>query len=391
MEFFRPCFSMPTRTAGLTSMWLITSSGPLKRTSYVNTKIRRDYCNPLHYPPIEDDFFLNNGDGTFTEATQASGFLGVRSGKGLGITELDYNHDGWPDIYVANDGDRNFLFTNNGDGTFRETAERSGVAFNRRGTPRAGMGVDAGVIDSTGEVTLFVGNFSQETVSVWRHQQNGFFVDRANVSGLGFPTRQTLTFGLVLFDADLDTDLDLLLANGNVIEQIATLHDGVTFRQRPQFFLNRGDGVFDELQANTGPLNQELLARGLAAGDIDRDGDIDILMTENNGPVHLWRNNNDRNAYLSLHLKGSDSNRDAVGARVLTTIGGLTMERTVKTGSSYASQSEKTVTFGLGEARAIDVLEIRWPSGRIDRFEDVAPNQELILVEGSEELLPKVR
>lgn len=352
---------------------------------------RRDYCNPLHYPSVEDDFFLNNGDGTFSKATENAGLLEVDSGKGLGVTDLDFNNDGWPDIYVANDGDRNFLFTNNGDGTFSETAERSGVAFNRRGTPRAGMGVDSGVVDSTGEVTLFVGNFSQETVSVWRHQENGFFIDRANISGLGFPTRQTLTFGLVLFDADLDTDLDLLLANGNVIEQIATMHDGVTFRERPQFFLNRGDGVFDEVKPNSGPLSQKLLARGLAVGDIDRDGDLDILMTENNGPVHLWQNDNEGNAYLSILLIGSDSNRDAVGARVFATLNGLTMERAVKTGSSYASQSDKTVTLGLGASSTVSLLEIRWPSGRIDRFEDVAPNQELVLVEGSGELVSKLR
>ena len=353
---------------------------------------RRDYCNPLHYPPVEDDFYLNNGDGTFTKATARSGFLGgpeMESGKGLGVTELDFNEDGWPDVYVANDGGRNFLFENNGDGTFRETALRSGVALDRRGAPRAGMGVDAGVVDSTGEVTIFVGNFSQETISVWRHEQGGFFVDRATVSGLGFPTRQTLTFGLVLFDVDLDTDLDLLLANGNVIEQIALMHDGVTFRERPQLFLNRGDGVFDEFVAEAGPLSQKLLARGLAVGDVDRDGDLDVLMTENNGPAHLWRNDHDGVAYLRVHLQGTESNRDAVGARVLATADGLTMKRTVRAGSSYASQSEKTLTFGLGRPREVSSLEVRWPSGRVERFESVAPGQEVLLVEGSGELLPR--
>ena len=353
---------------------------------------RRDYCNPLHYPPVEDDFYLNNGDGTFTKATEQAGFLGgpeMESGKGLGAIELDFNEDGWPDVYVTNDGGRNFLFENNGDGTFRETAIRSGVAFDRRGAPRAGMGVDAGVVDSTGEVTIFVGNFSQETISVWRHQQGGFFVDRATVAGLGFPTRQTLTFGLVLLDVDLDTDLDLLLANGNVIEQIASMHDGVTFRERPQLFLNRGDGTFDEFVAEAGPLSQQLLARGLAVGDVDRDGDLDVLMTENGGPAHLWRNDDDGEAYLRIRLQGTDSNRDAVGARVLATVDGLTMERVVRAGSSYASQSEKTLTFGLGRPREVDSLEVRWPSGRVERFEQVAPGQEVVLVEGSGELVPR--
>ena len=347
---------------------------------------RRDYCNPLHYAPVEDDFYLNNGNGTFSRNTAQSGFQPEppsHRGKGLGVIALDFNEDDWPDVYVANDGDRNFLFENNGDGTFRETAERSGVAFNRRGTPRAGMGVDAGVVDSTEEITLIVGNFSQETVSVWRHQQNGFFIDRATVSGLGFPTRQTLTFGLVLFDVDLDTDLDLLLANGNVIEQIATLQDGVTFRERPQLFLNRGNGVFDEHPAETGPLSQMLLARGLATADFDKDGDVDVLLTENNGPAHLWENDVAEKAYLRIRLQGTESNRDAVGARLRATVDGLTMERVVRAGSSYASHSEKTVVFGLGTSREIAMLEVRWPSGLVEQFASVAPNQDLFLIEGS--------
>ena len=352
----------------------------------------RDYCNPLHYSPVEDDFYLNNGDGTFMKATERSGFLGgpeMQNGKGLGVTELDFNEDGWSDVYVANDGGRNFLFENNGDGTFRETALRSGVAFDRLGAPRAGMGVDAGVVDSTGEVSIFVGNFSQETISVWRHQKDGFFVDRAAISGLGYPTRQTLTFGLVLFDVDLDTDLDLLLANGNVIEQIASMQDGVTFRERPQLFLNRGDGVFEEFAEETGPLSKEFLARGLAVGDVDRDGDLDVLITENNGPAHLWRNDYEKKAYLRIQLQGTESNRDAVGARVLATVDGLIMERVVRAGSSYASQSEKTLTFGLDRMREVSLLEVRWPSGHVDRFENVAPDQEVLLVEGSGKLLPR--
>ena len=351
---------------------------------------RRDYCNPLHYGPVHDEFYLNNGDGTFTEMTQAAGFLGesvVLEGKGLGVMALDYNRDGWMDIYVANDGDRNFMFANNGDGTFSEVAERSGVAFDRHGSPRAGMGVNAGIMDSTGETTIFVGNFSQETVSVWRHQQGGFFIDRAAVSGIGFSTRQTLTFGLELFDVDLDSDLDVLLANGNVIEQIATMQDGVTFRERPQLFLNRGNGIFDEFVAESGPMTQELLARGLVSGDIDRDGDLDVLITENNGSAHLWQNNYIGKAYLRIHLQGTDSNQDAIGARVLATVNDLTMERVVRAGSSYASQSEKTQTFGLGQSREVTLLEVHWPSGYVDRFENVAANQELMLIEGSSELL----
>lgn len=348
-----------------------------------------DYCNPRRYDGIGDTFYRNRGDGTFVEATEAAGFTGNvdwAEAKGLGTTILDYNADGRPDLYVANDGGRNFLFENQGDGTFAETALRSGVALDRRGTPRAGMGVDAGVVDSTGEVSIFVGNFSQEAVSVWRHQRRGFFVDRATVSGVGFPTQRTLTFGLLLLDVDLDTDLDLLLANGNVIEQISALHEGVTFEERAQLFLNRGDGTFEEADPESGPLTEEMLARGLAFGDVDGDGDQDVLVTENDGPAHLWRNDRPSQGFLRVHLRGRESNRDAVGAGVYAVVDDLTMVRRIRSGSSYLSQSEKTVTFGLGGHESVDTLEVRWPSGRVERFEDVGADREVRLVEGSGEL-----
>ena len=350
----------------------------------------RDYCNPRRYRGVADVYYRNNGDGTFTNAATEAGFLdGIVSeqAKGLGVIDLDFNSDGWPDVYVTNDGEPNFLFVNDGDGTFTETALRSGVAFDHRGTPRAGMGVDAGVVDSTGETTLFVGNFSNETVSVWRHQRDGLFIDRATASGLGYPTMKTLTFGLVLFDGDLDTDLDLLLANGNVVEQIASLQEGVTFEQPPQLFLNRGDGTFEEVTQAGRPLADSMLARGLAVGDIDRDGDPDVLMTENNGPVHLWRNDFADGRFLRVRLQGTESNRDGVGARVRATVNGLTMERRVRAGGSYLSQSEKIVTFGLGDRRVVSMLEVVWPSGRVEQFEDVASNQEVLLVEGAGELV----
>ena len=351
----------------------------------------RDYCNPRSYNGVVDTYYENNGDGTFTNRTEAAGFLrGVEidQSKGLGVIELDYNEDGWPDLYAANDGVPNLLFENNGDGTFRERALRSGVALDQRGTPRAGMGIDVGVVDSTGAPTLFVGNFSQESAGVWRHQREGLFVDRVTVSGLRFPTMKTLTFGLMLFDFDLDTDLDLLLANGNVIEQIAWLQEGVTFRQPSQLFPNWGDGTFDEAQDRLGPLADSLLARGLAYGDVDRDGDLDVLLTENNGPAHLWYNNLDEQHYVRVHLQGTESNRDGIGARLRATVGGLTMKRRVRAGSSYLSQSEKAVTFGLGSARPVSRLEVIWPSGQVEQFAQVAPNQDVVLVEGSGELVP---
>ena len=350
----------------------------------------RDYCNPREYRGVEDAFYHNNGDGTFTNRTEEAGFrdgLRPEEGKGLGADELDYNHDGWPDLYVANDGERNFLFRNNQDGTFSEVATRSGVALDPNGTPRAGMGIDSGVIDSTGETAIFVGNFSEETVGVWRHEENGLFTDRAAASGLGFPTLPTLTFGLALFDADLDTDLDVLLANGHVLLHVPERRVGITFKQRPQLFLNRGDGVFDEVSrtarprpgagAGPGPLSEPLLARALATGDVD--GDLDVLLTENNGPAHLWRHDLPAGHFLRVHVQGTKSNRDGIGARIRATVvranlDGLVMERRVRTGSSYLSQSELAVTFGLGSNRPVASLKVTWPSGQVERFQQVAPN-----------------
>lgn len=351
----------------------------------------RDYCHPRNYRGVGDTYYRNNGDGTFTNQTEEAGFLDeidTALAKGLGISELDFDNDGWPDLYVANDGVPNYLYKNNGDGTFDEMALRSGVAYDQRGTPRAGMGIDAGVVDSTGETTIFVGNFTDETVSVWRHEGNGFFTDRARVSGVGFPTLGTLTFGLILFDVDLDSDLDLLLANGHVLEQIAKMEEGVTFKQQAQLFLNRGDGVFDKVERQDGPLADSILARGLAFGDVDRDGDLDVLLTENDGPAHLWRNDLADGHFLRVQVQGTESNRDGIGARMRATVDGLTMERRVRTGSSYLSQSEKTVTFGLGGQREVSSLEVTWPSGRTEQFKDVAPDQTVLLIEGSGELVP---
>ena len=361
----------------------------------------RDYCSPWTYSGVANTFYLSNGDGTFTDRTEEAGFLSgteAASSTSLGVGELDFNQDGWPDVYVANDGERNALFANNSDPgpsppnggpeqaiTFSEIALRSGVALDQNGTPRAGMGIDVGVVDSSGETTILVGNYTGETLSVWRHEGAGFFADRVAASGVGVPTSQTLTFGLALFDVDLDTDLDLLLANGHVLEQVEQMGEGL-FKEPAQLFLNRGDGTFGAAAAQ-GPLATPMLARGLATGDIDRDGDLDVLLTENNGQAHLWRNNLKNGHFLRVHLQGTESNRDGLGARVRATVDGLVMERRARTGSSYLSQSEKALTFGLNSSREV-ALEVAWPSGRTERFERVAPDQDVLLVEGSGRLVP---
>ena len=340
------------------------------------------YCIPANYDGIPSRFYRNDGDGTFSDRTEEVGFVPAL-GKSLGIVELDYNDDGWPDLAVANDGEGDLLYENNGDGTFTEKGMISGFAFSEHGEARAGMGIDAGVVDSSGQLVIFVGNFSEEMAGVYRHMGRGLFVDRAAASKIGHPSLLTLTFGLFLFDADLDTDLDLFAANGHVQTHIERMHEATTFRQRAQLYLNRGNGLFDEFIPDTGPLTQEMVARSAAYADYDRDGDLDILLTENNGPAHLWRNDQDGGRFLRVRLQGRQSNRDALGSRVVAVVGDLKMERRICTGSSYLSQSEKVAVFGLGSASVVDTLVVTWPGGRVDRFEGVEAHQEIVIIEGT--------
>lgn len=339
------------------------------------------YCTPQEYEGIASRYYHNNGDGTFTDQTDEAGFLPI-PGKVFGVVELDYNKDGWSDLFVAEDTERDLLYENRGDGTFVERGVQAGVAFDHHGKPRAGMGADAAVVDSTGEVSLFVGNFSHETVGVYRHLGNGLFVDRVAVAGLSRPSLMTLTFGLLLFDVDLDQDLDLLLANGHVQTHIESMHESVSYRQPVQLFLNEGGGTFEEFDAGRGVLSKELLARGAAYGDYDRDGDLDILLTENHGPAHLWRNDIDGGHVLRVRLQGRQSSRDAIGSRVVAVLGNDRMERRIRTGSSYLSQSEKTAVFGMDGAERLDSLLVYWASGRIDRFSGPSANQEVLAIEG---------
>ncbi len=344
------------------------------------------YCTPQNYAGVASVFYRNEGNGAFVDATQEAGFSGAIDpvlDKTLGVAELDVTGDGYSDLYVANDTERNLLFVNRGDGTFVEVGVRSGVAYDRHGQSRAGMGVDAGVVDSTGQTTIFVGNFTQETVSVFRYASDGYFRDRATASRIGFSTMGTLTFGLFLFDADLDGSLDLFLANGHVQEHIAEILEGATFAEPAQLFLNRGDGLFDEALSTTGVFAQPMVARGAAYADYDRDGDLDILLLENAGPAHLWRNDLNGAGWLHIRLEGRASNRSALGARIEAVVGDLRMERRIRSGSSFLSQSALPAVFGLGARRQVDSLIVHWPSGLVERFAGVEAGQEVILVEGS--------
>ena len=343
------------------------------------------FCTPQEYTGRSSYFYRNNGDGTFSEYTEEAGFLaGVDTtlDKTLGVAVLDFNKDGWMDLTTGNDTENDMLYINQGDGTFKEAGLQSGVAVSKNGYARAGMGLDTGVVDSTGNVSIFVGNFSDETVSVFRYMGNNQFFDRASASKIGFPSTTTLTFGLVLVDVDSDTDLDLLTANGHVLTHINEVSEAVTFKQPSQLYLNRGNGVFDTYEASDGPLTTPMVARGLTYADYDRDGDVDLLYVENGGPAHLWRNDTKGGGFLRVQAKGSKSNKDALGARIEAVVDGLTMQRLVHTGASFLTSAEKTVTFGLGKNEVVDTLRVFWPAGEVDEFTNVEKNQEIVIVEG---------
>ena len=351
---------------------------------------KKGYCTPEVYEGFPSRFYRSNGDGTFTDVTQEAGFLPAR-GKTLGVAQHDYNKDGWPDLAVANDLDRDLLYENNGDGTFTERGMVSGMAFDEAGKARAGMGIDVAITDDTFEESIFIGNFQNEMIGVYRHMGNGFFIDRAAMSRIGRPSLEVLTFGLFLFDVDLEGDLDLFAVNGHIQIEIENDEDEFQFRQLPQLYINKGDETFELSKPQQGSvLAKPIVGRGAAYGDYDRDGDLDILITENSGPAHLWRNdligNDDKANFLRVRLLGTDSNRDGLGSIVTVFAGEQVTLLRVKTGSSYLSQSEKTLTFGLGESVEIDSLKVSWANGGIGAFYNIKANQTLQITEGSNSL-----
>ncbi len=344
----------------------------------------RSYCTPEMYEGVPSRFFHNNGDGTFSDWTEQAGFLPA-PGKTLGVAEYDVNGDGWPDLVVANDTHRDLFYLNNGDGTFSEQGALSGMAYDQNGKARAGMGIDIGVVDKSGEPTLFVGNFSKEMISVFRHTADGLFVDRAAISQIGRPSLLTLTFGLFLFDVDLDGDLDLYTANGHVQPEIEQTQEGIRYAQASHVFLNQGDGIFEDVVPTLGgALARPIVGRCAAYADVDRDGDLDVLLTENGGPAHLLRNDLRAGHSLRVKLEGRASNRDGLSSRVVAHVGEQNMERFVRTGSSFLAVSEKEVTFGPGSVDRVDELIVYWPSGQIDRHEGLPAGAEVVITEGAD-------
>ena len=341
----------------------------------------KSYCTPESYTGQASKLFRNRGDGTFLDVSGISG-ISDSSSKSLGVCILDHNQDGLPDIFEANDTQPNKLYQNNGDGTFIEVGMLAGVAYNESGVATGAMGVDAADYNRSGRESLIVGNFSNEMLNLY-HDEGDFFLDDAPVAQLGKATLLTLTFGCFFLDFDLDGHLDIFTANGHVETDINIVQSEVTYAQRPHLFHNISDGKFTDVLHEVGPdLAKPIVGRGAAYGDIDNDGDLDILVTTSNGHVHLYRNDGgNRNSWIKIQLLGRLSNRNGIGARIRITSATGTQTQTVKSGSSYCSQSEPTAIFGIKKDEIIETIEVFWPSGKINKFEDVKPNQVILVKE----------
>ena len=333
----------------------------------------KSYCTPEAYLGSTCWLFHNRGNGTFEDVTAKSGVFDTTS-KSLGVALLDYDHDGWPDLLVANDTQPNKLYRNLRNGTFEDVAVHAGVAFSEDGRARAGMGVDVADFDNSGAPGIAITNFDNEMIALYRPGQGGVYSDIALIAGVGQASRTTLGFGCLFFDADLDGALDLLAANGHIDDTVRNIRGNVGYAQAPHLFHNNGHGVFHDIASEVGGgFAAPKVARGAACGDFDRDGDSDLLITTNQGPAYLYRNDlTNGNRSVRVRLIGSKSNRDAIGAIVRLSTPERTQSRMVKTGSSYLSQSELALTFGIGRRDKAERVVIEWPSGRVEEHKNVA-------------------
>ena len=344
----------------------------------------KSYCTPESYKGTSARLWHNLGGGKFEDATKKAGLADPTS-KSLGITILDANGDGWPDILIANDTQPNKLYLNKKDGTFEERGVPAGIAFSEDGVARAGMGVDAADYDRSGHSSVIITNFANQMVSLFHNEGNGLFVDEAPQSEVGRATLVTLGFGCFFFDYDNDGWPDIFVADGHIEDQIERVQKRVSYAEPPHLFRNLGGGKFEEVTAKMGKaFAAPRVARGAAYADIDNDGFPDVLVTTNTGPAILFHNEGGSNRSLRLKLAGTKSNRDGIGAvvRLSSNDGKDVQSKMLRSGSSYLSQSELVLTFGLGKQTKADSIEIHWPSGQVDKLLNVKSEQTITLEEG---------
>ena len=343
----------------------------------------KSYCTPESYKGASVRLWHNLGGGKFEDATQKAG-LGDPTSKSLGIAILDYNVDGWPDILIANDTQPNKLYLNKKDGTFEERGVPSGIAFSEDGVARAGMGVDSADYDRSGHPSVIISNFANQMVSLYHNEGNGLFVDEAPQSEVGRATLVTLGFGCFFFDYDNDGWLDIFVADGHIEDAIERVQKRVSYAEPAHLFRNLGGGKFQEVTTQMGEsFAAPRVARGAAYADVDNDGFLDVLVTTNAGPALLFHNEGGTNHSLRLRLVGTKSNRDGIGAvvRVTSNNGKDAQSKMLRSGSSYLSQSELVLTFGIAAQSKADAIEVQWPSGQIDKLSNVNAGQTITVQE----------
>jgi enediyne biosynthesis protein E4 len=341
----------------------------------------KSYCTPEAYPGESNRLFHNLGNGRFEDVSKQAGIYDP-SGKNMGVAIVDYDMDGWPDIAVSDDTEPNKLYHNNHNGTFTQDSVQAGIAYDSNGIARGAMGIDAADFDRSGYPSLAIGNFSNQMLGLYHNEKHDFFIDVAPTSAIGQASRLALSFGLFFFDYDLDGLTDLFVANGHIEPDIARIQAQVTYAERPLLFHNDGRGRFEEFGKQLG-FTRQMVARGAAYADFNNDGYPDILLATNNGPAYLFQNTGGERAN-SLRIKtvGTRSNRNGIGAKVHVQASNGEQWQTVHSGSSYCSQSELTLTFGLGKAAQADSVEIAWPSGRHDTLHGLKAGSTYTVQEG---------
>ena len=343
------------------------------------------YCGPHAYPAVHDTFYKNNANGTFTDMSNLYRPSDLHPQHGLGVTFGDYDADGDTDLYVANDQDPNFLFQNNGNGNFLEVALFSGVCYNDMGKEEAGMGTDFGDYDNDGRLDLTVSNYQTETNTVYHNHDGAFFTDNTITSGIAEVTHGYLGWGIRFFDYDNDGHQDIFVANGHLMDNITALEKHVRYPQRNLLFRNAGDGTFVNVRSETDGLSLKKVSRGAAIGDYDNDGDLDILVTNCNQRPDLLQNAvSNQNNWIQIQVVGQKSNRSGIGAKIKVVTKTHVQYREVQSGGSYLSFHDLRTHFGVGKAEQIDLLEIRWTSGHIDRVTHLPVNRRFIATEASE-------
>ena len=345
--------------------------------------VSKSYCTPESYKGVAPRLFHNLGGGRFEDVGKKAGIADPTS-KSLGVTVFDYNGDGWPDLFVANDTQPNKLYRNNKDGTFKEDGMAAGVAFSEDGVARGAMGADSADYDRSGRPHLLVGNFSNQMLGLYHNEGTGLFVDEAPKSTVGRASLLSLAFGVFFFDYDLDGLPDILAANGHIEEEIGRVQPRIQYKESPLLFRNAGQKRFDNATATVGAaFARPIVARGAAYADFDHDGDLDVLLTSNNGPAYLFRNDGgNANSWIAVHTRGVKSNRDGIGAVVRVTSASGKQWNMVRSGSSYASQSDLTLTFGLGADAAVSAIDVEWPSGAKDHLANIPARQIITIEEG---------